>query len=94
MPYKGDTKYMTVQLRTDNYNAETGALERTVALPDGEWTIKEVPWSWAYTNKTGTLTQNIRKNWIFTFENELKTPTPHLKNEAVIVNHINPKGGS
>ena len=67
---------MTVLLRSDNYNAETGALERTVALPDGEWTI------------------NIRKNWIFTFENELKTPTPHLKNEAVIVNQINPKGGS
>ncbi|MGN1246922.1 MAG: hypothetical protein ACI4UN_09830 [Muribaculaceae bacterium] len=92
--YKGDTKYMTVLLRPDNYNAETGAWERTVALPDGEWTVKESPWSWAYKNKTGPLTQDIRKNWIFTFENELQTPTPHLKNEAVKVNKIDPKGGS
>ena len=52
---------MTVLLRSDNYNAETGALERTVALPDGEWTIKEVPWSWAYTNKTGTHAKHTQE---------------------------------
>lgn len=85
--YKGSEKYMTVLLRPDNYNSVTGAWERTVALPDGEWTIKEAPWSWAYKNKTGELTQDIRKNWTFTFENEIIVP-PHLFNEGGVVNKI------
>ena len=88
--YKGSTKYLTAILRRDNYNPLTGAWERTIALPDGDWTVKESAWSWAYTPSkpaSAQLTQNIRTNWIFTFENAAKINAP-LHQEGIKVNRM------
>ena len=88
--YKGSTKYLTAILRPDNYNPHTGAWERTIALPDGDWTVKESAWGWAYTPSnpaSAQLTQNIRTNWIFIFENAAKINAP-LHQEGIKVNRM------
>lgn len=88
--YKGSTKYLTAILRPDNYNPLTGAWERSIALPDGDWTVKESAWGWAYTPSnpaSAQLTQNIRTNWIFTFENAAKINAP-LHQEGIKVNRM------
>lgn len=77
---------------TKNTTSQDGALVKKIALPAGTWKISEdTNWSWAYSTSTSSYTREITQSTsendrIFEFTNTLKSDTPNLRDETIIVN--------
>jgi len=86
--------YMTVIL-TDRDAGSDGTRRKTIKLDDGQWTIAETSWSWAYTSDVQSITRTLTStstisDRIFTFTNQAEEDTPK-HSESVKVNEIIPK---
>lgn len=89
-----DSEYMTVIL-TDKDAGADGIRRKTIKIEDGEWTIAETSWSWAYTNDPSSITRTLNyystpADRTFTFTNTAKEDTP-MHSESVKVNELIPE---
>lgn len=86
------TPYISLVISSKNTTSQNGALVKKIALPAGKWTISEdTNWSWAYSTSTSSYTREITQSTsdndrIFEFTNTLKSDTPNLRDETIIVN--------
>lgn len=87
-----ETPYISLVISSKNTTIQNGALVKKIALPAGTWTISEdTNWSWAYSTSTSSYTREITQSTsdndrIFEFTNTLKSDTPKLRDETIIVN--------
>lgn len=91
--YRDGTEFMTVIL-TDKDTCADGTRRKTIKLEDGEWTIVETAWSWAYTADTNSITRKLTQystpsERTFTFSNTPVENTPSHA-ESVKVNELIP----
>lgn len=87
---QGDSKpYITVIL-TGKDDSGT-AVQRSVALFAGTWTVKETNWSWAYSSDVTEITHSFTKQsdagTLYEFVNTPRSDTPQ-HNESIKVNRF------